>query len=95
MTNFEQRWRKAAKWRDFRLKKVTHWHEDALIKLDRISWIITPSPGPTDDHAVRVTTEDDPENWHVQGQKNQVILKINYLLILPIWRRKNKKDCRF
>ena len=77
MTNFEQRWRKAAKWRDFRLKKVTHWHEDALIKLDRISWIITPSPGPTGDHAVRVTTEDDPENWHVQVQKNQVILKIN------------------
>ena len=62
MTNFEQRWRKAAKWRDFRLKKVTHWHEDALIKLDRISWIITPSPGPTGDHVVRVTTEDDPEN---------------------------------
>ena len=95
MTNFEQRWRKTAKWHDFRLKKVTHWHEDALIKLDRISWIITPSPGPTGDHAVRVTTEDDPENWHVQVQKNQVIFKINYLLILPIWRRKNKKDCRF
>ncbi|KAJ9687499.1 hypothetical protein PVL29_016113 [Vitis rotundifolia] len=66
MTNFEQRWRKAAKWRDFRLKKVTHWHEDALIRLDRISWIITPSSGPTGDHAVRVTTEEDPETWHVQ-----------------------------
>lgn len=72
MTNFEQRWRKAAKWRDFRLKQVTHWHEDALIKLDRISWIITPSAGPAGDHSVRVTTEDDPETWHVQVGKNRL-----------------------
>lgn len=66
MTNFEQRWRKAAKWRNFKLKKVTHWHDDALIKLDRMSWILTPSSGPNGDSALRVNDEEDPENWHVQ-----------------------------
>ncbi|XP_002530670.2 phospholipase D delta [Ricinus communis] len=66
LTNFEQRWRKATKWRDFRLKKVTHWNDDSLIRLDRISWILTPSPGVNGDQVVRVTDEKDPENWHVQ-----------------------------
>ncbi|KAF8411885.1 hypothetical protein HHK36_004443 [Tetracentron sinense] len=66
MKNFEQRWRKATKWRDFGLKKVTHWHDDALIKLDRISWILSPSPGLDGDRSVRVSEEEDPENWHVQ-----------------------------
>ncbi|XP_057977109.1 phospholipase D delta-like isoform X1 [Malania oleifera] len=66
LINFEQRWRKATKWRDFRLKKVAHWHDDALIKLDRISWILTPSSRVGGDHIVRVVEEEDPENWHVQ-----------------------------
>ncbi|ONK62965.1 uncharacterized protein A4U43_C07F10000 [Asparagus officinalis] len=62
MTNFEQRWGRATKWRDLR-KKVRHWHDDALIKLERISWIITPTSGKSDAH---VSEEEDPENWHVQ-----------------------------
>ncbi|KAH7833156.1 hypothetical protein Vadar_003565 [Vaccinium darrowii] len=66
MTNFEQRWRKATKWRNFKLNKVAHWHDDALIKLDRMSWILTPSTGPNSDSALRVHDEEDPENWHVQ-----------------------------
>lgn len=66
LTNFEQRWRKAKKWRDFRLKKVTNWHDDALLRLDRISWIVKPLSGPNGDSAVHVTDENDPENWHVQ-----------------------------
>ncbi|XP_065630648.1 phospholipase D delta isoform X4 [Quercus suber] len=65
LTNFEQRWRKT-KWRDFRLKKVTKWHDDSLIKIDRLSWMVTPSSGPGGDHNVRVSDEKDPENWHVQ-----------------------------
>ncbi|KAL5562853.1 hypothetical protein UlMin_032600 [Ulmus minor] len=65
LTNFEQRWKKA-KWRDFRLKKITSWHDDALIKVDRISWILTPSTGPIGDQNVCVSNEEDPENWHVQ-----------------------------
>ncbi|KAJ7968041.1 Phospholipase D [Quillaja saponaria] len=66
LTNFEQRWKNAAKWRDFKLKKVTHWHDDALIRLDRISWILTPSSGPNGDQVVRVCNDEDPETWHVQ-----------------------------
>ncbi|OAY62953.1 Phospholipase D delta [Ananas comosus] len=38
LTNFEQRWRKATKWR-VRLRKVTSWRDDTLIKIDRISSI--------------------------------------------------------
>lgn len=66
MKNFEQRWRKATKWREFRLKKVTHWHDDALIKIDRISWIVTPSSSNTDDRSAHVISDEDPDSWHVQ-----------------------------
>ncbi|KAJ8768258.1 hypothetical protein K2173_021198 [Erythroxylum novogranatense] len=66
LINFEQRWKKATKWRDFKLKKVARWHDDALIRLDRISWILTPSSGPEGDKNARVASEDDPDNWHIQ-----------------------------
>ncbi|KAF3446841.1 hypothetical protein FNV43_RR12021 [Rhamnella rubrinervis] len=69
LTNFEQRWRKATKWSELgrRFKRVTHWHDDALIKLERISWILSPSSSiPDDDPILWVSKEDDPENWHVQ-----------------------------
>ncbi|WMV27783.1 hypothetical protein MTR67_021168 [Solanum verrucosum] len=69
LTNFEQRWRKATKWSEFgrRLKKISHWHDDALIKIERISWITSPSSSvPNDDQSLWVSKEDDPENWHVQ-----------------------------
>ncbi|PON93972.1 Phospholipase D [Trema orientale] len=69
LTNFEQRWKKATKWSELgqRFKRVTHWHDDALIKLERISWILSPSPStPNDDPALWVSKADDPENWHVQ-----------------------------
>ncbi|QHO37124.1 Phospholipase D delta [Arachis hypogaea] len=66
LINFEQRWRKAKKWRDFRLKKVTKWHEDALLSLERLSWMLTPSSSPDGEKAVYVTDEHDPESWNVQ-----------------------------
>ncbi|XVE56223.1 hypothetical protein DITRI_Ditri03aG0220500 [Diplodiscus trichospermus] len=69
LTNFEQRWRKATKWSEFgrRLKRVTRWHDDSLIKLERISWILSPSASIShDDPALWVSKEGDPENWHVQ-----------------------------
>ncbi|XP_028774530.1 phospholipase D delta isoform X2 [Neltuma alba] len=77
LINFEQRWRTATKWKEFAMlvKKASHWHEDALIKVDRISWILSPSVHPSkdgstvvpgDDPTVWVSSEDDPENWHVQ-----------------------------
>ncbi|XP_061361286.1 phospholipase D delta-like [Gastrolobium bilobum] len=69
LTNFEQRWRKATKWSELgqKFKRVSHWHEDSLIKLDRISWILSPSESTSnDDPELWVSKEDDPENWHVQ-----------------------------
>lgn len=69
LKNFEQRWRKATKWSEFgkRFKKIRHWHDDALIKLERISWILSPSPStPSDDPILWVSREDNPEHWHVQ-----------------------------
>ncbi|KAD2804601.1 hypothetical protein E3N88_37978 [Mikania micrantha] len=69
LKNFEQRWRKATKWSEFgrRFKRISHWHDDSLIKLERISWILSPtSTIPNDDPALWVSREADPENWHVQ-----------------------------
>ncbi|KAL2250030.1 phospholipase D delta [Sesamum indicum] len=69
LTNFEQRWRKATKWSELgqRFKRISHWHDDALLKIERISWIISPSDTIPGDHpSLWVSEEDDPENWHVQ-----------------------------
>ncbi|KAH0871707.1 hypothetical protein HID58_078729 [Brassica napus] len=77
LMNFEQRWRKATRWKEFslRLKGKTHWQDDALIRIGRISWILSPvfkylkdgtNMVPEDDPIVYVSKEDDPENWHVQ-----------------------------
>lgn len=69
MINFEQRWKKATRWSEIgmRFKRITHWHEDALIKLERISWILSPSKSiRPDDPALWVTNEADDDNWHVQ-----------------------------
>uniref|UniRef100_A0A6N2K346 Phospholipase D n=1 Tax=Salix viminalis TaxID=40686 RepID=A0A6N2K346_SALVM len=56
LTNFEQRWRKASKWSEFgrSFKRANHWRDDALIKLERISWILGPSPS---------VHNDDPTLW--------------------------------
>ncbi|KAG6474500.1 hypothetical protein ZIOFF_068437 [Zingiber officinale] len=69
LKNFEQRWRRATKWREFswRFKKASRWHDDALIKLERISWILSPSPTvQEDDPSLWVSKERDSEHWHVQ-----------------------------
>ncbi|BAT99932.1 hypothetical protein VIGAN_10147600 [Vigna angularis var. angularis] len=76
LINFEQRWKKATKWKEFAIlfKKSSQWHDDALIRIERISWILSPSVTtkdnytvvPEDDPLVWVSREDDPENWHVQ-----------------------------
>ncbi|PKA65046.1 Phospholipase D delta [Apostasia shenzhenica] len=63
LTNFEQRWRKATKWKDFKLRKVAHWHDDVLLKIERISWILTPSRNESEAH---VCEENEPNSWHVQ-----------------------------
>nr|XP_043632536.1 phospholipase D delta [Erigeron canadensis] len=78
LLNFEQRWRKATRWREFALvaKRIAKWKDDALLKIDRISWIASPkypvpengvhTVVPGDDPLLYVSNEDDPDNWHVQ-----------------------------
>ncbi|TXG59864.1 hypothetical protein EZV62_014437 [Acer yangbiense] len=77
LINFEQRWRRSTRWKEFSLKfkEVSHWKDDSLIKIERISWILCPELSvtrdgttivPTDDRVVRVSNENNPENWHVQ-----------------------------
>ncbi|GLT74157.1 hypothetical protein SLA2020_459710 [Shorea laevis] len=77
LVNFEQLWRKSIKWKEFSLlfKGKLHWHDDALIRIERMSWILSPSLAfldhrttivPKDDSIVRVSAEDNSENWHVQ-----------------------------
>ncbi|CAL9106621.1 unnamed protein product [Musa textilis] len=69
LKNFEQRWRKATRWREFSLclKNPSGWHDDALIRLERISWILSPSPSvPDDDPSLWVSQQEDSEQWHIQ-----------------------------
>ncbi|XP_057530323.1 phospholipase D delta isoform X1 [Amaranthus tricolor] len=76
LINFEQRWKKATKWKEFGLrKKMSHWHDDALIKIDRISWILSPQHAaadddvtvvPKEDPALWVSKEGHADNWHIQ-----------------------------
>lgn len=64
LKNFEQRWRKATKfWVFSNFKRTSHWRDDALLKLDRISWILGPSSIVDD---LSLPKRDDSENWHVQ-----------------------------
>ncbi|XWS25956.1 hypothetical protein CRYUN_Cryun27aG0111900 [Craigia yunnanensis] len=70
LINFEQRWRKVTKLSEFgrRFKRVTSWNDDSLIKLERISWILSPSASISHDGpALWVSKEGDLENWHVQA----------------------------
>jgi len=57
LTNFEQRWRKA-----------TRWHEEELIQISRISWILSPSPNapPEGDPKLYMTSNNEPSAWHAQ-----------------------------
>ncbi|KAK8552446.1 hypothetical protein V6N12_041041 [Hibiscus sabdariffa] len=68
LTNFEQRWRKATKWAELgrRLKRGSK-SEESLLKLDRISWILSPSQTIIqDDPSLWVCSVGDSENWNVQ-----------------------------
>ena len=57
LTNFEDRWMKAAKPKGLRKLKTSY--DDALLRIDRIPDII----GVFDALSI---SEDDPEAWHVQ-----------------------------
>lgn len=77
LINFEQRWRKSTKWKEFSLlfRGKSHWSDDAMIRIERISWIQSPTLAvtddgttivPDDDPKVHVLSKDDRENWDVQ-----------------------------
>ncbi|KAJ7962279.1 Phospholipase D family [Quillaja saponaria] len=57
LTNFEERWLKAAKPRG--IKKLKTSYDDSLLRLERIPDIIGVSDAPS-------VSENDPESWHVQ-----------------------------
>nr|VDD41263.1 unnamed protein product [Brassica oleracea] len=57
LTNFEERWLKAAK--PSGIKKFKTSYDDALLRIDRIPDIVGVSDTPT-------ISENDPEAWHVQ-----------------------------
>jgi phospholipase D1/2 len=44
------------------VRRVVSWHHDTLVKINRMSWIVSPS---TDELNAHVCGEKDPENWHV------------------------------
>nr|GMD67058.1 phospholipase D delta-like [Ipomoea batatas] len=74
--NFAQRWRRATRWREFAfLKKArSKWNDDAMIKVERISWILSPAFSigkeftsiPEDDPKLYVNENDQSKHWHVQ-----------------------------
>ncbi|XP_016481357.2 phospholipase D delta [Nicotiana tabacum] len=76
LINFAQRWRRATKWREFAFfkKTMSRWNDDAMLKIERISWILSPAFAvfkegteiPADDPKLYVSGEDRHDNWHVQ-----------------------------
>ncbi|CAH8320855.1 unnamed protein product [Eruca vesicaria subsp. sativa] len=68
LINFEQRWRKATKWSEIgqKFKRVTRWHDDSLIKLERISWILNTSASVSTNDTLWVSKDNDQQNWNVQ-----------------------------
>nr|GMD73217.1 phospholipase D delta-like [Ipomoea batatas] len=76
LINFAQRWRRATRWREFAfLKKArSKWNDDAMIKVERISWILSPAFSigkeftsiPEDDPKLYVNENDQSKHWHVQ-----------------------------
>ncbi|GFQ07551.1 phospholipase d delta [Phtheirospermum japonicum] len=63
LINFAQRWRKTTKWREFSFlkKKMSHWNDDAMIKIERISWILSPALSVSKGGTYRSCPEDDPK----------------------------------
>ena len=57
LTNFEERWLKASKPQG--IKKLKRSYDDALLRIDRISDIVSASDAPS-------LSENDPESWHIQ-----------------------------
>lgn len=64
LTNFQERWLKAAK--PHGIKKLKMSYDDALLKIERIPDILGISDAPC-------LGENDPEAWHVQVNRYQSV----------------------
>lgn len=63
-----------------------------MIRLDRVSWIVTPTSGPDGDEKVRVSNEEDHENWHVQVRRKRLPYMVVHDLIVQLINS-FKKNC--
>ncbi|KAL3723680.1 hypothetical protein ACJRO7_035793 [Eucalyptus globulus] len=72
LINFEQRWRKATRWKDFSLfvKGKKHWHDDSLLKIGRISWILSPPSTDLHDSTRSLSKENRHERTTVVPEDN-------------------------
>lgn len=64
LTNFEERWLKAAK--PHRINKLKTSYDDALLRIDRIPDILGVFVAPT-------VNANDPEAWHVQVSTSKLL----------------------
>ncbi|WOL09720.1 phospholipase D delta-like isoform X2 [Canna indica] len=75
LQNFEQRWQRAT--------GLWHSREDALLKIDRISWILSPTHTYAyGDPKLWVSSEENSENWQVQV--NGIQKELYYLISVII-----------
>ncbi|CAH9143138.1 unnamed protein product [Cuscuta epithymum] len=72
LINFAQRWRRATRWREFAcLKKgKSEWSDDAMIKIERISWILSPADFLLENRRTSIPG-DDPELYVIRDQFKQ------------------------
>lgn len=66
--NFKQRWMRAAKWHGMSImfNKGLHWADDVFVDLKRVSWILSPDKQGQGGKDINITSDNDPETWHVQ-----------------------------
>ncbi|KAF8012709.1 hypothetical protein BT93_I0769 [Corymbia citriodora subsp. variegata] len=78
LINFEQRWRKATRWKEFSLfvKGKKHRHDDSLIKIGRISWILSPTSTESRD-SIGSLSKDDPHEHITEVPKDNPNLYVS------------------
>lgn len=73
LTNFEERWLKAAKRHG--IKKLKKSYDDALLKIDRV-------PEMLGIHESPYVNDTDPETWHVQVM---CLIIMKFLIVFPFF----------
>ncbi|VFQ99824.1 unnamed protein product [Cuscuta campestris] len=72
LINFAQRWKRATRWRQFAFlqKGRSEWDDDAMIRIDRISWIMSPADFAVTKHDTSIP-KDEPELYVNKDQSTQ------------------------